>query len=116
MNDTIRFVPATVALLAGPAIWIAHFALVYATVALICARPATDGSGGGETLATATGLLTALAIALMAWVFRPATWRRSGVGRTARFLSWLRLALALISLCALAANALVALGIPECRG
>jgi len=122
MSATLRFVPTLGTVLAGPAVWILHFALLYAAMALICARVGPSAwitSGNLPThavLAAAAGGLTALAIGALAWLFRPRTWPAPGGDPTARFLGWTRLALGLLSLLALAANALVALSVGECRG
>lgn len=124
MSAPTPFLPLLARVMAGPLIWIVHFTLVYSTIAVMCAR-----FGGVSDLAdnlqvpahsllqAALGFLTLVALVVIAWQVHPLVLQpRSAPNPATRFMVWTTLALALLSVVALAANTLVALSFSDCRG
>lgn len=124
MNAPTPFLPLVGYVMAGPIVWIVHFTLVYSTIAVMCARldavvrlSVLLSVPAQALLQAAVGLLTLAALAAAGWLVHPLALRPHNVPNAAtRFMVWTTLALALLSVVALAANALVALSLAECRG
>ena len=104
------------ALVAAPALWLAHFGAVYGLASLACAAAARAGFAAAPAIFWGTALLTAAAVALAgAGAVRSVrTLRRGGADEQAAFVS--RTALLLYALAALAMVwvALPALLLPGC--
>jgi hypothetical protein len=99
---TVRFVAATLWVWVVVVVWALHFAAIYGTTALACAR------GAPELVAPAIAWLTAAAAAALAMVLARA-WRRRRV-----FDQWLAAALAAIALVAVVWEAVPALVVQPC--
>lgn len=93
-------------MLAGPIVWAAHFFLVYGVEAAICTRAASPAVAMRWIIVAATAVALGL---LMVLVLR--LWRTRDADA---FLRQVHIALALISMAAIAGAAISGLSLPAC--
>jgi hypothetical protein len=106
--------------LAGLAIWAAHFIIVYALTAIACERGwVTRSVAGLPWVPAMVGIATLVALALLAWAFRPAllpprTVLIEGGESEPRFTRWFAGSCAALSTLAVLFQALPAVMLPGC--
>lgn len=105
-----RFPTVALYVLAAPAIWAAHFAVVYGYAALECARRLPEGSTMWVIVAAAV-----IAATTIAGVMRRAMHGGFDPGNdTERFLRWTTVALGALALLAIVWETLLGLLAPAC--
>lgn len=98
----MSFASATLRIASGPLAWILHFATIYGTTALACAR------GTPQVVPWAIGLATLAAVAACVAIIAVQWPRRAG------FESWLAASLAGLALVAIVLQAFPVLVVPIC--
>jgi len=113
--DTHRFGRTFLRLFAAPLVWAAHFAGIYGAVGMICARRLHGvtlfGAGIASCVVAAATTISIAAVVLL--TLRDA--RANAPHDTASFTRWTSAALGLLSIVAIAWEAMAILLVPACQ-
>lgn len=113
--DALRFDSTILRLFSGPLIWAAHFLAIYGFAGLACARRLQYAEWLGIGVVTwAVGALTLAAVAAVLLPGARADYRQTPRD-SAGFIRWTGAALGLLSVLAIAWEALPVLLVPACK-